>query len=75
MEEKKDTKHMEKNEEENRDKVVVVGEGKEESESEPVQPADTQVDLLGRVRLSLRCAKEMHVCSMDAASMPPTHDA
>ena len=47
MEEKKETKHMEKNEEESRDEVVAAGEGKEESEAEPVQPADTQVDLLG----------------------------
>ena len=47
MEDKKETKHMEKNEEENRDEVVATGEGKGEKEAESVQPADTQVDLLG----------------------------
>ena len=45
--EEKETKDMEKKEEENREEVVAVGEGKEDKEADSVQPADTPVDLLG----------------------------
>ena len=45
MEKEEEKKDMEEKEE--KEEVVAAEEGKVEKEAEPVQPADTQVDLLG----------------------------